>query len=136
MLHSTCPQPNGIRDRDAGARAVRDHDEPVEPEKIATPVRLRIEALPNLSCRRPNESSADLPAERRLELGAQRVEKTPDGSLERLQRYVAREAVRHDDVGPTLEERAPLHVPAEAEIGLPQELVRVDGELVPLLVLL
>ena len=58
-----------------------------------------------------------LPARGRLELGAKRVEQALDRSLERLQRHVARESVRDDDVRLSLEQRPALRVPAEPEVG-------------------
>ena len=67
---------------------------------------------------------------------AERVEQALHGSLERLQRDVAGEAVRDDDVRVTLEQRPPLGVPAEAEIRGAEELVRLERQLVALLGLL
>ena len=83
-----------------------------------------------------DEEPAEPPARCRLELGAQRLEDAPDRSLERLQRDVPREPVRDDDVRVALEQPPALGVPRERERARAQELVRLQRELVSLLVLL
>src|SRR5262245_33233956 len=117
MLDAASPEANGIRHRDAGTRAVRDHDESVESEEVPAPVGLRVEARAKPPRARPDEQTAEPATERRAELRAQRVEQRLDRPFERLQRDVPREAVRDDDVRPSLQEQPSLHVPREVEIS-------------------
>ena len=77
-----------IGDRHSRARPVGDDDEPAQAEEIGAAVRLRIEALAETACARPDENAADLPAERRPDLGPKDVEDAPDRPLERLERDV------------------------------------------------
>src|SRR5262249_54385641 len=91
-------EPDRIRDGDPRARAVRDDDEAAKAEQIGAAVGLGIESLAQATRSRADEDAADLPAQRGPDLRAEGVEDALDRSLEGLQRDVAGEAVRHDDV--------------------------------------
>src|SRR5687767_14599910 len=98
MVDSTGSEPDRIRDRDTRARAVRDDDQAVEPEEIATPVRLRVEARAEPSRSGTNQRSSEPSTSGARKLRAKRVQEALHGPFERLQRHVAGEAVGDDDV--------------------------------------
>ena len=119
-----------------GARAVRDDDEAVQarggsrrrrsPGRAASRTRRAAGRMrrPAEPCRRIDDSSSARSASSRLR----------HRPLERLQCDVAREPVRDDDVGAALEEARPSVFPAKCEIGCREQLVRLERQLVALLV--
>ena len=115
---------------------MRDDDEPAQPEKVRTPVGLRVEPLPQSPRRRPDEQSAELPPQRGGHLCPERIERRLDRPLEELERDVSREAVADDHVSGAREQVSPLRVADEAEATRLQLRVGLPDEAVPLLRLL
>src|SRR5205085_5719130 len=123
-----------VRDRTPRRGAVGDDDEAAEAEQIGAAVGVGIEPPAEPIRRRPDQETAELAARRGRDLLAERVEERLDRPLEELQADVAGEAVGDDDVGGAGEELAALDVALEAQVALGEEPVRLERELVPLLV--
>ena len=115
---------------------VGDHRQAAKAEKVGAAVRVRVEMGAETADRGLDQHAARLAPGGRRDLAAKPVERRPDRPLDRLQDDVARETVADDDVGRMREEPAALDVALEAEVARPQQLVRLERELVSLLRLL
>src|SRR5829696_7808304 len=125
-----------VRDRAPGRVAVCDHREAAEAEQVRAAVRVRVERRAEPSGRRSDQETAELPARRRFDLLAQRVQHRLDRAFEQLQGDIAGEAVADDDVRGPGEQVPALGIAGELELARRQERVRLERELVSLLRLL
>ena len=91
---------------------------------------------PEPGCGRLDQRAARLAAGGGNDLRAEPVQRRPDRPFEELERDVPREPVADDDVGRVREQPAALDVALETEVAGREQLVRLEGELVPFLGLL
>src|SRR6266700_1440266 len=129
-------QPVRVRDRAVRCEPFGDHREPPQPEEVGPAVRVRVEARAQAAGGGTDQDAPELAPSRRADLLAERVQQLADRPFEQLQRAVAGEAVGDDDVGGAAEQIAGFGVAEEVQVAPAQELVRFEGELVPLLRLL
>ena len=92
------------------------HDgEAPQAEEVGASVGVRIEAVAQSPRRRADQQAAEFSPGRRADFAAQLVEQLADRPLEELERDVAGEAVRDDDVRGSAQEVARLGVAREVE---------------------
>src|SRR5687768_6129564 len=133
MLNSSGRHPHCICDCPLRRIAVCDDHDAAQSEQVGAAIRLGIESLAKVPRGGADEETADLSAGRAVDLVAERVEQRADRALHQLERDVAGEAVRDDDLSGALEQRAALDVALEIRLVLHEELVRLEHELASLL---
>src|SRR6266496_2868869 len=110
--------------------------DPAGSQQVGAAVRVRVEPRAQPSRGGADQQTTELAPRRRADLLPQGVEELLDGAFQQLQRDVAGEPVRDDDVRGAAQQLARLGVATEVETAAGEELVRLERQLIALLRLL